>query len=413
MDLLIRVLAQALDMVEIAYLGTTTNHGRRIAALCAAMGRELGLGEGELSDLSSCALLHDNALTEYILLKQGGEERARNLGLHCELGQRNVESLPFQGNAAGFILYHHERADGLGPFGKREGEFPLGAELIAAADMIDSGKRLQWIGLGGLPALREEIAREIGARFTRRAGEALLRVLDGETLASLEDGRIEGTTGASIPPWHLEAEDPALIRFAELSGWIIDCRSAFTRKHSAQIANRAWVMGEFYGYPLGDRVRLFLAAALHDLGKLAVPTEVLEKPGKLNPEEFEIIKTHIAHTRRMLSGLSGLPGLGDLVEWAANHHEKLNGGGYPLGKTREELDFNSRLMACVDVYQAVSEERPYHPRRSHGETMPVLFNMAEKGGLDRKIVEDMDRVMAPYSGQDLEAPRGGARGAFH
>jgi HD-GYP domain-containing protein (c-di-GMP phosphodiesterase class II) len=147
-----------------------------------------------------------------------------------------------------------------------------------------------------------------------------------------------------------------------------------------------------------------LAAAFHDLGKLAVPPEVLEKPGKLNQEEFEIIKTHITHTRRMLGGLTAFPGMGDLVEWAANHHEKLDGGGYPLGKAGEKLDFNSRLMACIDVYQAVSEERPYHPRRSHGETMPILFNMAERGGLDRKIVEDMDRVMAPYSGRDLEQP---------
>ena len=90
MDALIRVLAQALDMVEIAYIGASTNHGKRIAVLCAAMGRHLGMGEDELSDLVCCALLHDNALTEFIQLQRGSEEDTIYLGSHCEIGQRNV-----------------------------------------------------------------------------------------------------------------------------------------------------------------------------------------------------------------------------------------------------------------------------------------------------------------------------------
>ena len=162
-------------------------------------------------------------------------------------------------------------------------------------------------------------------------------------------------------------------------------------------------MAEYYGYDAAQKNQLFLAAALHDLGKLAVPSEVLEKPGKLTHEEFKIIKTHIVQTRNLLSGQSGLE-LGDMVEWAANHHEKLDGSGYPLGKRDAELDFNSRLMACIDIYQAVSEERPYHPRRSHAETMPVLRGIAEKGGVDPAIVADLDTAMAAYSDRDVPAP---------
>jgi HD-GYP domain-containing protein (c-di-GMP phosphodiesterase class II) len=402
MDALIRVVAQALDMVEIAYLGASTNHGRRIAVLCAAMGRRLGMEGEALSDLVSCALLHDNALTEFILLQQGREEDTKHLGLHCEIGQRNAEILPFKGDIRGFILYHHERADGTGPFGKREGEYPLGAELIAAADMLDAGRHLQRIRGEDLPALREKIAGDIHRRFTGRAGEALLGVLNGELLASLADGRIGETACGTIPPWFLDMEDPALVPIAELIGHIIDYTSAFTRMHTTQIANRAWVMAEYYGYPRGEKNQLYLAAALHDIGKLAIPSEVLEKPGKLTDEEFEIIKTHIVHTRELLKGAVGLE---NLTEWAANHHEKLDGRGYPLGRKASELDFNSRLIACIDVYQAVSEERPYHPRRSHAETMPILYNMAETGGLDPVIVKDMDRVMTPWSGRDVEAPQ--------
>ena len=192
----------------------------------------------------------------------------------------------------------------------------------------------------------------------------------------------------------MELDDPEMIPIAELIAHIIDYKSNFTRLHTQQIANRAWIMAEHYGYTMTEKIQLYLAAALHDLGKLAVPSEVLEKPGKLDVQEFEIIKTHITCTRSLLGAVDGL---GPITEWASNHHEKLDGSGYPLKKTAADLDFNSRLMACIDIYQAVSEERPYHPRRTHAETMAVLDSMAVKGGIDPHIVKDMDEVMAPHS----------------
>jgi HD-GYP domain-containing protein (c-di-GMP phosphodiesterase class II) len=69
------------------------------------------------------------------------------------------------------------------------------------------------------------------------------------------------------------------------------------------------------------------------------------------------------------------------------------------------MDFVSRMLAVTDIYQAVNEERPYHPRRSHAETMPILQNMAQKGFIDEKIVKDFDAVMAEYSGKDVPLPR--------
>ena len=403
MDALIRVLAQALDLVEAAYLGASSNHGKRIATLCAAMGRHLGMDEDELSGLVFCALLHDNALTEYFSVL-GNEEHAPNLGGHCEIGQRNAEILPFKGDIRGYILYHHERADGQGPFKMSEGYFPLAAALIAAADKLDVGRHLQRVSPEELPALREYIAADIHRHFTGTAGEALLAVLDENMLASLRDEQIGETCCGSIPVWTIDMEDPALVPIAELIARIIDYKSAFTRLHTKQIANRSWVMAEHYGYDQAQKIQLYLAAALHDLGKLSIPSKVLEKPGKLDHDEFEVIKTHIVHTRELFGNMADL-GAGNIVEWASNHHEKLDGTGYPLGKAADDLDFNSQLMACLDIYQAVSEERPYHPRRSHAETMPILYDMAEKGGIDPGIVRDMDKVMAAWSGRDMESPK--------
>jgi len=359
------------------------------------MGKELGMDVDEVKAVTTCALFHDNALTEYILSERGSDDKKNiNLKLHCIYGQRNIETLLFNSDIKGLVHYHHEQADGGGAFGKKEGEFPVGAELIAIADMVDVKNHLQNVPIENLPALRDEVASESGKLYTKRAVNALLAVLDADTLISLRDENIIKTASELIPVWEVDIEDEALIRIATLAARIIDYASIFTRKHSVQIANKVWYMGEYYGFDSNMRAKAYLAAALHDLGKLETPTDILEKPGKLTDNEFGIIKEHAKGTNKLLRGISGFE---DVCNWASNHHEKLDGSGYGTGKEAEELDFVSRLIACTDIYQAISEERPYHPARSHEETMPILWDMAGKGLIDKKIVKDFEDVMGDYS----------------
>jgi HD-GYP domain-containing protein (c-di-GMP phosphodiesterase class II) len=397
-DQLAQSIATALDIVEGELLGASTYHGKRIAVLNAAMGRDLGLDVDHLSAMTTCALFHDNALTEHIFAEEKGN---LPMHLHCERGQRNVEMLPFKVDVSGYILYHHEYANGGGVFGKREGEYPLGAELIAIADMIDIDHHLQRLSFDTLPNLRKKIAADAGNRFTKRAARALLGVLDESMLFSLRDDRIAETAEQTIPAVVLDLKVEEIIRIAEMIARIIDYKSRFTRRHTSQIANRAWLMGGHYGYDDPLRAQLYLAAALHDLGKLATPTEILEKPGKLDKEEFAIIKEHVRHTYELLKNIDGFSHIRD---WASHHHEKLDGTGYPFGKSAGELDFNSRMLACIDIYQAVSEARPYHEQRGHRETMEILYGMAQKGFIDATIVKDMDEVMAPYSNLEIPLP---------
>jgi len=402
MDSLIKTIGTALDFVEHELLGASTNHGKRIAVLCARMGNALGKSEEEIAGMANCALLHDNALSEYILAERLGGHHDPAMKLHCEYGQRNVDTLCFKTNVKDFVLYHHERADGKGPYGIREGEGPLEAELIAIADSVDVAHHLQRLSPGScqekLSSIRRSIEEEAGKRFSRTAAEAMLEILDWPTILSISDNGINETAEAAFIPWIIDVEADNIFRMADFITRIIDYKSAFTRKHSAQIANKAWFMGGYYKYDKTERAKLYLAAALHDLGKLGTPTAILEKPGKLNPEEFLIIKEHIYRTWELLKDIEGFE---SICAWAANHHEKLDGTGYPFGKTADDLDFNSRLMACIDIYQAVSEERPYHPARNHEDTMQVLRKMAEAGGVDQNIVNDLSLALAPFCGKDL------------
>jgi HD-GYP domain-containing protein (c-di-GMP phosphodiesterase class II) len=400
MDQLSMVISRALDIIEKEKFGASEKHSMRVAVLCAAIGRRMGLDEDSLSALTTCALFHDNALTEYMLSEREGEHQAVNLRLHCEYGQRNVEWLPFKKDISGFILYHHEQADGSGLFGKKEGEYTFQAALIAVADMTDVCHHLQRVPARELPELRQKIVNQFAGRSSQ-AVQALLDILDEDMLASLRDEAIPASVQEAVPLWTIDIRDPSIICIAGMIARVIDYKSAFTKKHTVQIANKSWLMASHYGYDETQKAQVYLAAALHDIGKIATPLEILEKPGVLNTEEFEIIKQHVLHTYEWLCGIEGFD---DICRWASNHHEKLTGSGYPFGKKAEDLDFNSRLLACIDIYQAVCEARPYHPARSHAETMPILHKIADKGEIDGAIVKDLDTVLAEYSLKDVQPP---------
>jgi HD-GYP domain-containing protein (c-di-GMP phosphodiesterase class II) len=329
MDKLIKAIAAALDIVEGELLGASTHHGKRTAVLAAAMGRRLGVEEDILLPLTTCALLHDNALTEYILSERLGEAQHQMMRLHCEYGQRNVDSLMFRADTGGFVLYHHERPNGLGPFGKREGEIPLGAELIGIADTFDVINHLEQIRPVDLPRIHQSIWDGMGEHYTRRAATTMIGILDESMLRSLRNDRILETADMYIPAWLIEMEDQVTLNLASFVTHIIDYKSVFTRRHTAQIANKAWLMGGHYGYDLSHRAQFYLAAALHDLGKLAIPEAILEKPGRLTEDEFEVIKSHAYKTWELLKDIDGFE---DIRDWASSHHEKLDGSGYPFGK---------------------------------------------------------------------------------
>lgn len=140
-----------------------------------------------------------------------------------------------------------------------------------------------------------------------------------------------------------------------------------------------------------------IAADLHDLGKIMVPNEILDKPGSLTREEIDVVQSHTFYTRKALEVVSGFE---EITEWAANHHEKLNGKGYPIGLTASQLDFNSRLMACIDIYQALTEERPYRTALSHEDAMGILFSMAKQSLIDASIVNDVNAVLGSAASED-------------
>lgn len=165
--------------------------------------------------------------------------------------------------------------------------------------------------------------------------------------------------------------------------------SSSTFEHCKGLSSKTYTLCEFYKKNIDESCKLTIAGYLHDIGKLAIPAKILEKPGRLTEDEFTIIKTHVHYTKLALAPITVFE---DITAWACNHHEKLNGSGYPAGLRAKELDFNSRLLCCLDIYQALTENRPYRDGLSHNSAVEILKNMCISKETDENIVKDIDLV---------------------
>jgi len=171
---------------------------------------------------------------------------------------------------------------------------------------------------------------------------------------------------------------------------IIDSKSKFTSNHSKGITEKVRLMSDYYNFDHDKKIKLNIATNLHDLGKLYITNAILEKPEKLNVFEFSEIKKHTYYTKLALNKIDGFE---DIANWAGNHHEKLNGKGYPESLCADEIDFESRLVGVIDIYQALTEERPYRKGSSHKEAMKIIHSMADNGFIDKQITEDVDLIL--------------------
>ena len=380
---LLIILSEALDCVEKEVLGVTDHHAKRVAWLCMQMGKLANMTKEELTNLAISASFHDNALNEFKMDYENGKLRKGATGeRHCIVGEESLKFL-LEGKADGFILFHHERADGTGPFKKKETEIPLGAQLVHIADEIDLEFALGTANKEIESNIRLYVEKERGKSFSTKSADLFLTILSPDIFSILSDEHIHELSLDMLPVW-IEADR----EIAKLFARIIDYKSPFTKEHSIGVANKAEQMARYYKYDDNSIEKLYMAGALHDIGKLFVDVEVLEKAGRLDKKEYEHIQSHAYQTYRLLSKINGLE---EMRDWASYHHEKLNGMGYPFGLKKEEMSKEVRLLACIDIYQALTEDRPYKTGMTHGKAIGILYELADKGELDQTIVEDIDK----------------------
>ncbi len=370
-----------------------SDHHLRVAYIASCLAEELGLASGEMPDALIAGALHDvaavsspvmvaqldHALTHYRLGDSGIPDDQHK---HAFEGFTLTRDFPPFAQAASAIRFHHVDWD----FG-RGNEFagetvPLVSHILHLADRIavlpDAGRNI--------------LEQAAGTRKTIMADSN--KLFKPEIVAAFEEISTRESFWLDVACQHKEAiirnrfckseiklDLEALEQLGRLFGRIIDYRSPFTATHSSGVAATSEALAQSLGMSFTESKLLRVAGYLHDIGKLVVPIEILEKPGKLTPDEMFIIRQHPYHTYQILSTVSGLETVND---WASLHHERLDGKGYPY--CPQEIPLGSRIVAVADVFTAITEDRPYRKGMDRTQSLDVLDRLVLDRAIDGDVV---------------------------
>lgn len=164
----------------------------------------------------------------------------------------------------------------------------------------------------------------------------------------------------------------------------IEAKDSLTNGHINRVAYWAEKIGKRLALSEAELEILRKGATLHDIGKIGIPDSILNKPGALSNEEFEIMKTHTVIGEKIIRNLKSCENIKSIIR---HHHEKLNGCGYPDGIKGPQINLYTRIVAIVDIYDALIADRPYRKAMKQEQAFAILDNDAQRGLLDPDIVE--------------------------
>lgn len=163
---------------------------------------------------------------------------------------------------------------------------------------------------------------------------------------------------------------------------IVDTYSSFTASHSIMVGEISRLLATYMHLPEEECKKIEIAGYLHDIGKINIPLDILEKQGELTPDELRHVREHSYMTGEILSAFSEL---GEIINWAANHHEKLDGSGYPLHLNQDYLQLPDRIIAIADIFTALTEDRPYRVAMRYQDALQLIENDVINGALDKDV----------------------------
>jgi HD-GYP domain-containing protein (c-di-GMP phosphodiesterase class II) len=381
-------LARAIDFLHMEI----SEHHLRVAYIASCLAEELGLGAQQVQDVMIAGALHDLAavcspawarLLDDALLRDmpGRHPASGDMHRHGFEGYLMLRDFQPFSQAAGAIRFHHVDWDS-GRGGELDGEaIPLASHILRLADQIavmpdDAGNILEQAA-----AIRRTVAAGSGRLFHPDAVTAFEERSTRESFwldmtSRHKEQILRHRYGQSTVV--LELDD--LHRLSGIFGRIIDYRSSFTATHSSGVAATSENLAAQLGMESEKRL-IGVAGYLHDIGKLAVPAGILDKPGKLTQQEILIVKQHPYYTHQILSMV---PGLEHVNTWASLHHERLDGTGYPFRPCA--IPPGSRIIAVADVFTAITEDRPYRRGMNRSQCFAVLDKLVLERAIDGDIV---------------------------
>lgn len=388
-------LSDALDLVGIEDI----HHGKRVAWLTQQLLSRAGLA-GLIHEARQAALLHDLGVAssrhhQSLLVGLGANDS------HCETGARLLQHFEPLAHLADVVRHHHTPWHHLELL---EASTALMANAVFLADRIDVlNARLRPASSAALaPIIRAGLFERYPNTFHPSLIEAARGLLDQRDLVeTLSKGDTVLSPNNEGAPRYLT--QPEVRQLANLFAQAVDAKSTYTASHSRGVAALARHLGEAIGLDADNLHTLEISALLHDLGKLRVPDEVLDKPAALTPTERALMMKHPVDSREILARVRGFD---RIAHCAGMHHEFLDGSGYPDGLEGEEISIGARIITVADIFQALAQSRPYRAAMPPNEILSILKTHATQGHVDASFV----KILSDDSERSLrlalnEAPR--------
>ncbi len=375
---ILQCFSDAVDMV----LPEFSNHQHQVATLAYRIAQHMGLQETSQRNVLMAGLVHDVGAISVRERLELVESEPVTVHSHGFRAARLLEEYGPFALTADIVRYHHL------PWAYGQGQHfmgcgvPIESHIVHLADRTCLRIRREMDPLNQLNGIVEWARRESGQVFNPDIVDVLVDLTRCEHVwlemrynTPLDSRPVESTNQ------RLEMED--VLGLAKMFSRIIDFRSRFTATHSAGVAKTAEKLAEMVGFSRAECLQMLIAGYLHDLGKMAIDSAILEKPGKLTPQEYSAIRCHPFMTYHLLGRITGFE---TIRRWAAFHHERLDGKGYPFHLTAENIPVGARIMAVADVLSALTEPRPYREGMSREQTIETICAMEKDGALNEHIV---------------------------
>jgi len=378
----IHSLSDALDLVGI----DERYHGKRVAFMAVECGKTMGWDDTLLNTIYSASLLHDCGVSSTQVHRSLVTELDwSGSQVHCERGEALLSKCRLFEGLPPIIRYHHTHWDDLPA--DLDPTVAMMSNLIYMTDRVDASiAHHQGVDiLISRHAICKTIQNYRGNFFAGELVDAFLAIAAREFFwLNLEPGHLAAFISdmESSQPEQF-SDHRALLEVAAIFADIVDAKSPFTAEHSRGVAQLARHLGVLLGLPEHTRFGLEAAGLLHDLGKLNVPDEILEKPGPLSEEERAVIMRHSFESYQILRKILGFQ---DIALWAACHHECPSGAGYPFHRNRRGLSLEALIIAVADVFQALVQNRPYRDSMPLDRALGIMSDMAKAGRLEPDLV---------------------------
>ncbi|MGB7403512.1 MAG: HD domain-containing phosphohydrolase [Arcobacter sp.] len=364
-------LSYSLDYLRKDRCSNSLNYSKRVTYIALNIGKELELSPQKMSDLCSFSLVHSIGLMNTSHISKE----------YCESSNNIVKKLPFLDDDKEDILkYQNEYYDGSGFFGLKADEIPLFSQILSISISIENRFNLSTIKVKDRSSVLFFIENSKNELFSKKLTEIFLKISQ-KTSFWLD---LQNETEILYFIFGNLHDFTTTLTFEEL--YKITSSFYLINNVESKLLVNLGKMIDLYNFEHKDKFTLLISASLCNIGKLCIPSSIINKKTKLEEWEYEEIKAYPYYTKKVLSNIMGFD---DIASWASKVQEKPNGKGYPFCLEAKDLSLKDRLLSVVNSFSALNSDKVYRKAYSKTEAIRIL----KEGSYDLSIIEDLEKVL--------------------